>query len=390
MGSYADIINKKKKEWQCDGLMDGAHAARGEKIPFSSPLMNWATYGGIPRRKMTEFFGDPGGGKTTTSVDICKNAIEMFNKEFESEKEALREKISNGNKLAISELADLEDRGPKKVLYIDLEHSFDEAWSKTLGIDDSDIDIMQPPDIDAENILQTILDIIETGEIGLIVLDSIPSLVPKTVLDKKMGEKTVAALANILTTFCTKVVPLLSRYDCTLLLINQVRDNQDNPYVVNTPGGKAIKFYSCLRIQFQIGAPVDFLGMEQPQRFESPAGYLVKAQIKKQKSAPWDRKQATYYLMCQSGIRPDFDYANLAINKYHIISKSGAWFTLSDPITREVLLKDDPNVKGGKSPVKVNGLAKVYEYLQNEPEYFDRLKTAITNEINGVVDTDEV
>lgn len=377
-GTYADIINKKKKEWNCEGLMDGAKASRGEKLPFSSPLMNWCTYGGIPRNKITEFFGDPGGGKTTTAVDICKNSISIFQEEYESDISRLRDSIANGSKTAPSELADLEDRGPKRVLYIDLEHSFDEAWSKTLGIEDSELDVMQPPDLSAEEILNTVQELIETGELGLVVIDSVPSLVPKTALDKKLGERTVAPLAGLLTTFFTKIVPLLTRYETTLLFINQVRDNLDNPYVVNTPGGRALKFYASLRISFRIGSPVDFLGNELPVRTENPAGYLVNAQIVKQKSAPWDRKQGTYYLMCQSGIRPDFDYAKLAVDRYGIINKAGAWFTMCDPNTGEVMVDD-----AGK-PVKVNGMAKVYEYLNSHMDYYSKLKTYIIDSINGV------
>jgi recombination protein RecA len=383
-GSYADIIKQKKKAWNCESLMDGAHAARGQKIPFSSPLMNWCTYGGIPRNKVTEFFGLPGGGKTTTSVDICKNAIDIFQQEYQDKVALLRDKIANGDKAANSELADVEDLGPKKVLYIDLEHSFDGAWSKTLGIDESSIDVMQPPDVVAEDILQMVQEIVETGEVGLIVLDSIPSLIPRAELEKKYGERTVAALAGLLSVFFRKIVPMLTRYEVTLLYINQVRDNMDNPYVVNTPGGQSPKFYASLRINFRIGAPVDFLGNEQPVRTENPAGYLINAQIVKQKSAPWDRKQGTYYLMCDSGIRPDFDYAKLAINKYGIIKKGGAWFTICDPYTGEVLECDDPNIKDGKKPLKVNGLGKVYDFLNDNPDYFNKLKNYILDDINGV------
>lgn len=383
-GSYSDIIKRCKKNWNYEQLMDGAHAKRGDKIPFSSPLMNWCTYGGIPRNKMTEFIGVPGGGKTTTSVDICKNAIQIFETEYNQKVDALREKIANGNASANSELSDLEERGPKKVLYVDLEHSFDEDWSVTLGIDCDKLDIMQPPDVPAEEIVQTVQEIVESGELGLIVLDSVPSLVTQAELDKKFGERTVASLAGLMTTFCRKIVPLLSRYETTLIFINQLRVNMDNPYVVKTPGGEAIKFYSSLRINFKIGAPVDFLGNELPQKSDNPAGYLINAQIIKQKSAPWDRKQGTYYLMCDSGIRPDFDYAKLAISKYGIIKKGGAWFTLCDPYTGEVLEKDDPNVKGGKSPIKVNGLMKVYDFLNDNPEYYEKLKQYILDDINGI------
>lgn len=381
MSTYKEIIKQKAKEWEYPQLMDIVHGnVNGAKIPFSSPLMNWSTYGGIPRNRITEFFGEPGSGKSTTAVDICKNAIQIFNNEYQKECDYLREMVGNGEKSAEIELDELNTRGSKKVLYIDLEHSFDGNWAKTLGIDEKDMDIMQPPDVFAEDILQMINEIIETGEVGLIVLDSIPSLVTKSELDKKIGERTVASLAGLLTVFCRKVVSLLTRYSCTLLFINQIRDNLNNPYIVSTPGGKAPKFYASLRIQFRIGKPIDFLGNELPVSTENPAGYLVTASIVKQKSAPWDRKQGTYYLMSQSGIRPDFDYALLAINKYGIIRKSGAWFTVCDPYTGEILMDDS---SGKSKPIKLNGMAKVYDFLSSNTNYYEKLKKFIIDDING-------
>lgn len=374
--SYADIIKRKEKEWNCTHLMDGAKAQRGPKIPFSSPLMNYATYGGIPRNKITEFYGEPSGGKTTTAVDICKNAIQIFKQEHNDEIQELRACIAKGQKAKTSELEDLIDRGYKKVLYLDLEHAFDGAWAQTLGIEESEIDIMQPPDVVAEDVLQTVMEIIETGEVGLIVLDSLPSLVPRSELEKKLGERTVASLAGLLTVFMRKVVSLLTRYECTLLIINQIRDNMDNPYVVKTPGGQAPKFYASLRIYFRIGQPVDFLGNELPANTENPAGYIVNAKLTKQKSAPFDRKLGSYYLMCQSGLRPDFDFAQLAVKKYGIIRKAGAWFTMVEPSTGEVLEEN------GKV-VKVNGMAKVYDYLQTHQDYYERLQKFILDDING-------
>lgn len=378
MASYADIINKMKKEWNCPHLMDAAKAERGSKIPFSSPLMNWCTYGGIPRNKITEFFGEPSGGKTTTAIDICKNAVALFAAEHAAEIAALRDAAASGNKSAKSDLEELIERGPKRVLYIDLEHAFDGEWSKTLGIEECDIDVMQPPDVVAEDILQVTQEIVETGETGLIVLDSLPSLIPRAELEKKYGERTVAALAGLLTVYCRKMVSLLTRYDCSMIFINQIRDNMDNPYVIKTPGGQAPKFYSSLRIYFRIGQPVDFLGNELPQSTENPAGYIINAKLVKQKSAPFDRKNGTYYLMCQSGLRPDFDYAQLAVKKYGIIRKGGAWFTVTDPYTGEVV-EDERGAL-----VKLNGMAKVYDYLQNHSEYYEKLKRYITDDINGI------
>ena len=386
MASYADIIKKKSKEWDCPELMDAARTVRGDKIPFSSPLMNYCTYGGIPRYKITEFFGEPGGGKTTTAVDICKNAIEIFHNEHNAKIDRLREEISKSSKTADGELEDLMERGPKRVLYLDLEHAFDGKWAETLGISESDMDIMQPPNVVAEDILQTLQEIVETSEVGLVVLDSIPSLVTEKELEKKYGERNVAPLAGLLTIFCRKIISLLTRYKCTLLMINQIRDNLNNPYVVSTPGGRAPKFYASLRIQFRIGKPVDFLGNELPMNTENPAGYLVEASLVKQKSAPWDRKQGTYYLMCQSGIRPDFDYALLAINKYSIIQKAGAWFTVCDPYTGEVLVDDTLDKP---KPIKLNGLAKVYDFLNSHLEYYQKLQKFILDDINGKSDAIE-
>lgn len=376
MGTYADIINKRKKEWNCSSLMDSAMAERGAKLPFSSPLLNYSTYGGIPRGQITEFFGNPGGGKTSTSIDLCKNAHRIFNEEYHAQISALRER-SVKEKAALAELSELEDRGPKRVLYVDLEHSFDSDWARKLGVLPGSIDIMQPPDVVAEDLLQTVQELIETGELGLVVLDSVPSLITRQELEKKYGERTVASLAGLLTIFCRKIVSLLKRYDTTFIFINQIRDNMDNPYVVNTPGGKALKFYCSLRIEFKIGTPVDFLGNELPSNAENPAGHIITAKIVKQKSAPWDRKNASYYLMAQSGIEIEMDFAQLAVKKYGVIRKAGAWFTVCDPYTGEVL-EDEKGL-----PVKLNGMSKVLDFLKLNPDYFKKVQDYIIADISG-------
>ena len=96
----------------------------------------------------------------------------------------------------------------------------------------------------------------------------------------------------------------------------------------------------------------------------------------RQKAAPFDRKTASYFLMCDTGIRPDFDYAKLAVDKYNIIMKKGAWFTFCDPVTGEILEED------GK-PVKQNGMIKVYDYLKANPAYYEKLVKYIDNDLSG-------
>lgn len=377
MATFSDIIKKCEKEWACPDLMESVNRASGRKIPFSSPSLNYATYGGVPRNAITELYGVPGGGKSSTAVDLCKNALTIFNEEYEREIQELEEKVAEGKKEYKVQLSDLRDRGPKKVLYIDLEHSFDRNWARKLGITNKAIEIMQPPDVAAEQILQKVQEIIETNEAGFIVLDSIPSLTTQAELDKKYGERTVASLAGLMTVFCRKITPLLTRYDCTMIFINQLRVNMDNPYADQTPGGEAIKFYSSLRLSFKLGNPIDFLGGELPQKAENPAGYKIIVNVKKQKSAPFDRKIATYYLLAQSGLRVDYEYAELAIKQYDIIIKGGAWFTVCDPETKEPLEVDG-------SIVKLNGLAKVYEYLQNNLDYYNKLCDYINNNMKQV------
>lgn len=378
MSEFESLIKKASKDWKAPHMMEVA--PKGKKLPFSSPLLNWATYGGIPRYKITELFGDYGSGKSTTSLDLCKNAIEVFQSEWEEELVGLRE---SGTKESKVRVAELEELGPRKVLYIDLEHSFDNSWAKTMGVDMDALQVMQPPDTPAEQILELLKNLVTTNETGLIILDSLPSLVTEAELGKKFGERTVASVAGLLTSFTRKIVPLLPRHGSTLVVINQIRENFDNPFDVKTPGGKSVPFYAALRLQCMMGNPIDMLGNDLPQRTEDPAGYLMKVRVRKQKSAPFDRKNASYYLLCDSGIKPSMDYGKLAIDSYGIIKKSGSWFTVCDPETGEIIEEDG-------SPERIQGQANVYDYIESHPEYYSKLKAFVDRDINGEDPDDEV
>lgn len=374
MPTYEEIIKKCKKDWACPDLMTSVNKVSGEKIPFSSPSINYATYGGIPKVGLTHFYGFEGSGKSTTAMDLCKNAYDMFVDDYNKQVQELTEKVANGEKAYKSVLADLQDQGPKKILYVDVEHTFDRKWAATLGLTEV-IEVMQTPNIAGEDVLNAISDVIETGEMGLVILDSVPSLIPRTELIKKIGDRTVAALAGMMTEFTRRINPILFRGKCALLLINQQRENMENQYVDRVPGGRAIRFYSSLELSFRRGTPLDFLGNEIPQKSENPAGYKILVTVKKQKSAPFDRKLGEYYLMAQSGLRVDLEFANLALNKYNLIQKNKAWFTICDPETK-LPLEVDGDI------VKVNGMGKVYEYLQVNQDYYQRLCDFIVHDIN--------
>lgn len=373
---YRDLLNKKAKEWNCPDMLN---SVKDEipKIPFSSPLLNWLTYGGIPRGRIVEFFGEEGGGKSTSAQDVCYQAKKIFDQEHEETIQRYRNLVAQGKKEYAGPLEDLIDQGPKGVLYFDLEHTFDWKWAGKLGLHKGDIDVAQPGIVNAEQICQTVQDAILEGDLGLVIIDSIPSLVTAAELEKKYGERTVSSLAGLMTIFMRKLPPICSKFDCTVVLINQTRDSMDNPYLLQTPGGKAIKFYCSTRLYFKKGAPLDFAGNEIPQNVENPAGCKINVKLVKQKAGAFDRKVGSYFLMAQTGIRPDFDYAQLAVNKYNLILKKGAWFSICDPSTGEILEED------GK-PVKVNGMLKIYDYLAAHPDYYEKLKVFIINDINGV------
>lgn len=374
---YKDILKQRANIWGCPDMLDSVKD-EVPKIPLSSPLVNWMLYGGVPRGRIIEFFGEAGSGKSTTSQDLCYNAKQIFAKEHEEKIQLYREYVAKGKKEYAGPLEDLIDQGPKAIVYWDLEHTFDWKWASKLGIKKGDIDIAQPGNVSGEQICQAIEDTVRTGEVGLVVVDSIPSLVTEAEWGKKYGERTVSSLAGLMTTFMRKMPYVCSQNDCTLVLINQTRDNMDNPYVLQTPGGQAIKFYTTSRLYFKKTAQLDFAGNELPNNVDNPAGYKITVKLMKQKGASYDRKVSSYFLMVQSGIRPDFDYARLAVDKYGIIQKKGAWFTMCDPSTGEILCDAD-----GK-PIKQNGMLKVYDYLKENPDYYNSVRNYIDADINGI------
>ena len=141
--SYKDILNKKAKEW---GVPDMLTRIKDDipKIPFSSPFLNWLTYGGIPRGRIVEFHGEEQGGKSTTAIDICYNAVKVFKQEHEETIQQYRALISKGKKEYAGPLEDLIEAGPKGVIYWDLEHTFDWKWASKVGIKKGEMEVPQP------------------------------------------------------------------------------------------------------------------------------------------------------------------------------------------------------------------------------------------------------
>ena len=313
-----DMYKKSKEEIVTLGLPSYQH----EKIPFTSPRMNYCTFGGLPVGKLIEFFGEEHGGKTTTALDVIANYQQMDN--------------------------------ARKVLYVDAENTLDVEWAKKLGVDVDSMITFKPTSQSAEEIFQFILDAIETDEIGLWVLDSIGVLASAKELDNSMEEKTYAGISSALTVFGRKAEMLMQRHQCTGIGINQLRDDLGAMWggATKTPGGRAWKHYCCVRMQFTRGKFIDEKGNELARTAESPAGNYVMMSLVKTKSCPPTRRTGFYTLNYEYGIDYLKDLVEVAI-KYGIINKSGAWFSIIDAETGEQL-------------EKIQGLAKVYAYLENE------------------------
>lgn len=361
MSKLDKIVSDINKEWKENIAAKGIPHIDSVKIPFTSSRLNYMTYGGIPRDRLIEFSGDEGGGKTTSALDICKNAQLLFNAEYESEMsnaDATRKKY-------------LEARGPKRVVYADCENTLQEDWAMTLGVDIDEMYIIKPQTQAAEDIFQMILDMIETDEVGLVVIDSLGVMLSKQAYEKDMSEKTYGGIAMALTLFSKKAELLCHKFDCTIIGINQMRDDVNSSYGGKiTTGGRAWKHNCSMRLQFAKGEFLDETGKPLTRSAESPKGNRVMVSILKTKLDKPDRRTGYYTLMYDYGIDEIADLVETAM-KYGIINKAGAWFTIMDPETGEVVCDEEG------SPLKFQGQITITEYIRDHEDLAEELNDKV-------------
>jgi recombination protein RecA len=368
--AIADINKKHKTEL----IQRGTETVYVDKIPFSSPRANYLTYGGIPIGKATEFFGSEGGGKTTSALDITAQAQRKAKAEYQQKLDDIKTELSKlGDKSSKADIEKLKrlqesfdalrESGERKVVYIDAENTLDVAWAKKLGVDTDALILVRPQDQTAEQVLQIMLDLIDTGEVSLMVLDSVPMLVSQTLYEESLEKKSYAGIAGAVTEFCRKVSPKISKYRTALLLINQVRENLDNPYdQFKTAGGKALKHLYALRLYFRRGSFIDENYNELPNRTETPSGNLVDITLVKSKVCRPDRRVGQYTLNYYSGIDSLSDTVFMAV-KYGLIIQAGAWYEVAS------------------NGAKYQGKAKLSEYLKSNPDVYQTIYDAVYSEV---------
>lgn len=327
MSSNLDLIIKDlNKKMKVGNIQLGVDFQEVQKIPFSSCRLNYMTYGGIPVGRIAEFYGADGSGKTTTAIDVAGNAQKMF--------------------------------PDKKVLFVDIEHTFDPVWATKLGLNCDDIIYLDPDSMGAEEVFNITKELIESGEISIGIIDSIGAMVSMQANEKQIGERTYGGISMPLTEFSNKIASVLSRTNCVLIGINQARDDMNSPYGgLTTPGGKAWRHACSTRLEFRKGNYIDDKGNNLSRACENPAGNIVNVALVKSKVCRPDRKVGFYTLKYLEGIDYVSDAVDVAI-KMGLVVQGGAWFSLVDIETGEILSK-------------YQGKSKLVEYLKQNDNYTD-------------------
>ncbi len=242
--------------------------------------------GGLPRGRIVELFGPESSGKTTIALHAIANA----------QKE--------GGVAA----------------FIDAEHALDPAWCKKLGVKIEDLLINQPSS--AEEALQVAEMLVNSNAVDIIVIDSVAALVPRAEIEGEIGDTFVGVQARLMSQALRKLTGAVSRSKTILIFINQIREKIGVMFgsPETTPGGRALKFYSSLRIDVRRIGPV--------KEGEEVVGSRVKVKVVKNKVAPPFRV-CEFDMMYNGGISREGDLMDLSLSD-KLIEKSGSWFNYGD------------------------------------------------------------
>jgi len=326
-----DWMKKVNKQYGSEIVQLGMEEKELDLIPFSSLRLNYMSYGGVPRGRIIEFYGEESSGKSTLCLDIMANFQKLWPDEY--------------------------------ILYIDVEGTYDAKWASHMGVDSSKVIILNCIGQYAEEIFDQVKAAMETEAFGLMILDSIGAMFSKQASEKSFEDKTYGGIALPLTQFVNQCTPIIKRNNICFIGINQVRENIGNMYnPITTPGGRAWKFACSQRYMTRKGKFLDEKGNEISSSSENPQGHLIEVKLVKSKTCPSDRRISKCSLFYRNGIRTDIDLLDLAL-KFGVIHKGGAWF----------------DAKVNEKEYKWQGQAKVLDALNNDIELFNSIKLKVDN-----------
>jgi len=241
---------------------------------------------GVPRGRVIEIYGPESSGKTT---------------------------------LALSVVASAQAEGGVAA-FIDAEHALDPSWARRIGVDVDQLLVSQPDT--GEQALEICELLVRSNAVDVIVVDSVAALIPRAEIEGEMGDSHVGLQARLMSQALRKLTGAISKSDCVVIFINQLREKIGVMFgsPETTPGGRALKFYSSVRIDVRrTGAIKDG---------DANVGNHVRARVVKNKIAPPFR-DAEFDIMFDEGISATGDLLDLAV-KEDIVSKSGAWFSYGE------------------------------------------------------------
>lgn len=354
--SLAEVMKSISKKYGENIVRQGAEALECDGIlSLGSPTVDFCLYGGIPEGRIIEFSGAEGGGKTTTAFLVAASY----------QKEELKRNPEN----------------PRKIVFLDNEGTLDPTWASVFNYDLSEdaavpTIVLRPEGQSAEVIFDMALDMLRTGEVGLLIFDSIATLVPAQISDASMEQYQMGGIAKSLTRFANTALGLLRKYKATLIAINQVRENMSmygNP--LTTPGGRAWKHACSSRLMFKRGDFFDEDGNKLSTSAESPAGHIVNVAVLKTKTSKWDRKVGSYRLNYTKGVDVLSDTLEVALHFGFIDNSTQGTFKLIDPDTGEILQDEDGN------EIKIRGKANLTKYFNEHLDEWRKLYDRIYEKI---------